>query len=220
MANTILIVADDLTIQSQLTTLLSPETFTLYSASFGSEALHSLARLPTDLVIIDQSTPNTRARTSYSDIMKKYPHLPLITIISGSAPAPILSLNDPEEYLKLPVVKSELIECISSLIKKRNTSEIIQVGDLYLNSRTHDVRRDEKEIRLTSLEFKLLHYLMMNKGRIVTREMILHRIWRYSSDVETRVVDVYIGYLRKKIDKDFDKKLLYSVRGFGYVIKE
>ena len=75
-------------------------------------------------------------------------------------------------------------------------------------------------IQLTPQEFKLLQYLMHNKGRILTREMILNRIWLYSSDVETRVVDVYMGYLRKKVDSGHTKKLLHSVRGFGYVIKE
>jgi len=83
-----------------------------------------------------------------------------------------------------------------------------------------EVKRNSKQIQLTPQEFKLLQYLMSNKGRILTREMILSRIWLYSSDVETRVVDVYMGYLRKKIDSDTDKKLLHSVRGFGYVIKE
>ena len=82
------------------------------------------------------------------------------------------------------------------------------------------VKRKGKQIQLTPQEFKLLQYLMSNKGRILTREMILSRIWLYSSDVETRVVDVYMGYLRKKVDSDNEKKLLHSVRGFGYVIKE
>jgi DNA-binding response OmpR family regulator len=82
-----------------------------------------------------------------------------------------------------------------------------------------EVKRADKKIQLTPQEFKLLEYLMANKGRILTREMILKKIWLYSTDVETRVVDVYIGYLRKKIDGAFSRKLIHSVRGFGYVIK-
>ena len=95
-----------------------------------------------------------------------------------------------------------------------------QVGDLELDNKTLEVKRAQKDIQLTPQEFKLLQYLMSNKGRILTREMILNRVWSYSYDVNTRVVDVYMGYLRKKIDSEYNKKLIHSVRGFGYMIKE
>ena len=98
--------------------------------------------------------------------------------------------------------------------------KILKIADLELNSSTMEVKRDERLIQLTPLEFKLLEYLMRNKGQVTTREMILSHIWMYSSDIKTRVVDVYMGYLRKKIDSNSGKKLLHSVRGFGYVIKE
>ncbi len=94
------------------------------------------------------------------------------------------------------------------------------IADLSLNVKTREVKRAGKSIKLTPQEFKLLHYLVTNTGQIITREMILQHIWQYSADIETRVVDVYMGYLRKKIDKDFPKKLLHSVRGCGYLIKE
>ena len=76
------------------------------------------------------------------------------------------------------------------------------------------------EVKLTPQEFKLLSYLMANKNQVLTREMILNRIWEHSQDVETRVVDVYIGYLRKKIDTSGRKKLIHSLRGFGYVMRD
>jgi len=98
--------------------------------------------------------------------------------------------------------------------------KLLKIADLELDSRSFMVKRDKREILLTPQEFSLLEYLMINKGRIVSRTMILSQIWKYSSDLKTRVVDVYIGYLRKKIDKDANKKLIHSVRGFGYVIKE
>ena len=82
------------------------------------------------------------------------------------------------------------------------------------------VTRGGKEVQLTPHEFKLLHYLLINKGKVLTREMILNRVWQYSLDVDSRVVDVYVGYLRKKIDGSSTKKLISSVRGFGYIIKE
>ena len=97
---------------------------------------------------------------------------------------------------------------------------ILKVAGLELNSKAFEVKRNGREILLTPQEFKLLEYLMINKSRIMSRKMILSNIWEYSDDLKTRVVDVYIGYLRKKIDLGFEKKLLHSVRGFGYVIKE
>jgi len=94
------------------------------------------------------------------------------------------------------------------------------VGDLHLHPQTMIVARANQEIRLAPQEFRLLQYLMENKGHILTRKMILNQIWRLTPELETKVVDVYIGYLRKKIDKNFEKSLLHSVRGFGYVMKE
>jgi len=105
-------------------------------------------------------------------------------------------------------------------LKQGLSDTVLKIADLELDSRTFNVKRQGKLIQLTPQEFKLLQYLMNNKGRILTREMILSRIWLYSSDVETRVVDVYIGYLRKKVDMGYAKRLLHSVRGFGYMIKD
>lgn len=97
---------------------------------------------------------------------------------------------------------------------------VLKIADLELNNNTVEVIRGGKRIKLTPKEFHLLAYLINNKGRVLTREMILTRIWNYAPKIETRVVDVYMGYLRKKIDSGFEKTLLHSVRGFGYVIKE
>lgn len=96
----------------------------------------------------------------------------------------------------------------------------LHLGDLNLDTRTKTVYRAGKKIYLTPHEFKLLQYLLENQGSLVSRNMILTHIWRYAEDVKTRVVDVYIGYLRKKIDAGFDKKLIHAIRGQGYAIKE
>ncbi|MDO8452460.1 MAG: winged helix-turn-helix domain-containing protein [bacterium] len=103
---------------------------------------------------------------------------------------------------------------------QNGTNDKLEVGDLLLDNKTLEVKRGDREIQLTPQEFKLLQYLMSNRGRILTRDMILNRVWLYSPDIESRVVDVYMGYLRKKIDSNAKNKLLRSVRGFGYMIKE
>lgn len=96
----------------------------------------------------------------------------------------------------------------------------LQVNDLLLYKESFSVTRGGKKIQLTPREFNLLEYLMYNKGKVLARDMILDKVWLYSEDVQTRVVDVYMGYLRKKIDSGYSKKLIYSIRGTGYMIKE
>ena len=94
------------------------------------------------------------------------------------------------------------------------------IADLEIDNTKFEVKRAGKTIKLSPQEFKLLEYLIDNKNRVLSRKIILNKIWHFSINVETRVVDVYIGYLRKKIDRGFQKKLIHSVRGFGYIIKE
>ena len=98
--------------------------------------------------------------------------------------------------------------------------KILTALDLTLNKKTYEVTRAKKTISLTPNEFKLLSYLMTNKNQVVSREQILTAVWQYNYDLESRVVDMYIGTLRKKIDVGFKKKLIHSIRGFGYSLKE
>ncbi len=97
--------------------------------------------------------------------------------------------------------------------------DFFQVADLTLNAQTKEVYRASQLLTLTPQEFMLLAYLMKHHGKIVTRQQILSHIWQFTPEMESRVVDVYIGYLRKKIDRHFSPPLIHSVRGFGYVMK-
>lgn len=96
----------------------------------------------------------------------------------------------------------------------------LRIADLEIDSRRMEVRRGKTLIPLTPLEFKLLEYLLRNKNNVVTRQELLADLWQYSPDIQTRVVDVYIGYLRKKIDDKGRRKIILSIRGFGYTIRE
>jgi DNA-binding response OmpR family regulator len=157
------------------------------------------------------------------EIRKKYPHLPVIILTAKDSVTDIVNgLNlGADDYMTKPFVADEFLARIKARLRTRDGGETkLQVGELELDTQTLEVKRGEHQLQLTPQEFRLLHYLMSNKGRILTREMILNRIWLSSPDIETRVVDVYMGYLRKKVDADFEHKLLHSVRGFGYMIKE
>src|SRR3989344_2867825 len=144
-----------------------------------------------------------------NSISKSEPDLVILDLGLPNMSGEAVCMEIRKKYPDLPVI---------ILTAKDAVSDIVQ--DLDLDNKTLEVKRKEKNIQLTPQEFKLLQYLMSNKGRILTREMILNRVWLYSPDIETRVVDVYMGYLRKKIDESAHQKLLHSVRGFGYMIKD
>jgi len=223
MIYSILIVEDDAGVQKFLKELLLDNGYSVQLAGDGIEAIEAIQKSQPDLVILDLGLPKVSGEAVVSEIRKNYPDLRVIILSAKDAIHDIvqgLSLGA-DDYMTKPFMSDELLARIKARLKRIGASDTsIVVADLSLNTQTMQVTRGGKEIQLTPQEFKLLQYLMNNQGQILTREMILNRIWMYSPDIETRVVDVYMGYLRKKIDKDFSKPLLHSVRGFGYVIKE
>lgn len=223
MVNKILIVEDDTGLQKYLKELLLENEYSVQAASDGISALNTIAKYPPDLVILDLGLPNMSGESVCLEIRKKYPESPVLILTAKDSTSDIVSgLNlGADDYMTKPFVADELLARIKARLRGQNTvDQKLKVADLELDNKTLEVKRDGKLIQLTPQEYKLLQYLMNNKGRILTRDMILNRVWLYSQDIETRVVDVYMGYLRKKIDGDYKKKLLHSVRGFGYMIKE
>lgn len=224
MVQTVLVVEDDKGLQKYLKELLLDNGYSVKMAGDGIEALALLTKSEPDVMVLDLGLPNMSGEAVCAEVRKKYPELPVIILTAKDSINDIVQgLNlGADDYMTKPFVADEFLARIKARLRRKEGSNeaILEVADLKLNSKTLEVTRDGKQIQLTPQEFKLLQYLMNNKGRILTREMILNRIWLYSSDIETRVVDVYMGYLRKKIDSDFEHKLLHSVRGFGYVIKE
>jgi DNA-binding response OmpR family regulator len=223
MVPTILIVEDDKGVQKYLKELLLDNGFSVHAAADGVAALEMIDKISPDLVLLDLGLPNMSGEAVCIEVRKRYPNLKVIILTAKDGVNDIVQgLNlGADDYMTKPFVADELIARIKARLRDgRNGEDKIEIGDLVLNNQTLEVTRGGKEIKLTPQEFKLLQYLMNNKGRILTRDMILSRIWLASPDIETRVVDVYMGYLRKKIDEGYDKKLLHSVRGFGYMIKE
>lgn len=223
MTSSILVVEDDKGLQTYLRELLVDNGFMVQIAEDGVQALNQIQKLLPDLVMLDLGLPNMSGEAVCLEIRKKYPDLRVIILTAKDSVADIVQgLNlGADDYMTKPFVADELLARIKARLRDQKGGDTkLVVGDLELDNKTIEVKRKGKIITLTSKEFKLLQYLMANKGRILTREMILNRVWMYSPDIETRVIDVYMGYLRKKIDGEFPKKLIHSVRGFGYVIKE
>lgn len=220
--NKILVVEDDQTIREGIASFLSDNNFIVESVGDGAAALDSVKKKTPDLVILDLGLPKISGESVVQEIKKLFPNLPVIILTAKNQKTDILSgfSLGADDYISKPFDLEELMARISVRLKADNNG-IIEVEDLVLDPQAVRVTRGGKEIQLTPHEFKLLHYLLVNRGRVLSREMILNRVWKYSMDVDTRVVDVYIGYLRRKIDNNsYKKKLISSIRGFGYIIKD
>ncbi len=223
MLSKILTVEDDTGVQKYLKELLLDNGYLSQIAADGISALDFISKSPPDLVILDLGLPNVSGESVCREIRKKYPDLPVIILTARDTVSDVVEgLNlGADDYITKPFVADELLARIKARLRHNGKVDTkLRIADLELDGKTYEVKRNDKEVQLTPQEFKLLEYLMLNRGRVLTREMILNRVWLYSQDIETRVVDVYMGYLRKKIDGPFKKKLLHSVRGFGYMIKE
>lgn len=223
MTYKILVVEDDNDLRDYLKELLLDNTYSTQVASNGAQALNLIQKFPPDLVILDLGLPNMSGETVLLEIRKKHPELRVIILTARDDVSDVIkgfSLGA-DDYMTKPFNTDELLARINARLRsKEGGNTKLKIADLELDNKTLEVKRAKKLIQLTPTEFKLLQYLMNNKEHILTREMILNRIWFYQEDIETRVVDVYMGYLRKKIDLGFKKKLIRSVRGFGYTIKE
>lgn len=223
MASSILIVEDDAGLQKYLKELLLDNGYAAQTASDGVAALNSIEKLEPDLVVLDLGLPNMTGEAVCLEIRKKHPDVPVIILTAKDSISDIVhGLNlGADDYMTKPFNADEFLARIKARLRQQDGNDSkLKVADLELDKKTLEVKRGGRPIQLTPKEFKLMQYLMSNKGRILTREMILNRIWLYSPDIETRVVDVYMGYLKKKVDRDFDRKLIHSVRGFGYTVKE
>lgn len=223
MVSKILIVEDDTGLQKYLKELVLDNGYMAQAASDGVLVLNTLAKMSPDLIILDLGLPNMSGESVLVEVRKKYPNLPVIILTAKDSVSDIVQgLNmGADDYMTKPFIGSELLARIKARLRHEGASDgKLRIADLELDDKTFEVKRGSKGIQLTPQEFKLLEYLMRNKGRVLTREMILNRVWLYSQDIETRVVDVYMGYLRKKIDGDSPKNLIHTIRGFGYIIKE
>ncbi|MBI4029545.1 MAG: response regulator transcription factor [Candidatus Blackburnbacteria bacterium] len=223
MVSKLLLVEDDRDLQDSLKELFTAEGFFVKTASDGVEALKNINKGEFDLLILDLGLPVMSGESVLTEVRKKYPELPVIVLTARDTTSDVIrGLNlGADDYVTKPFVVDELIARVKAKLRSHQTGEQkMKVGDLELDPTTFEAKRGGKRINLTPQEFKLLQYLMANRGRVLTRDAILNRVWFYSPEVETRVVDVYIGYLRKKVDRGHRRKLLSSVRGFGYILKE
>jgi len=221
MKHKILLVEDNLDLQTPLKRFLLESNYLVDQAFTGAQALKKVEDNIPDLVLLDLGLPDIDGETVCSRLKKYSPELPIIILTARNTPKDAvkgLGLGA-VDYIPKPFDMDELLARIQTHLRQPGLGSKLVIADLSLNTSSYEVVRDGKKIDLSPTEFNLLEYLMINKGKVLSREAILNRVWSYDYDVETRVVDVYIGYLRKKIDGGFKNKLIEGVRGFGYIIR-
>jgi len=223
MQNTILIVEDEAELQAYLKESLEENSFVVQTASDGIKALNMISHSEPDLILLDLGLPNMTGESVCLEIRKKYPNLKVIILSARNDTLDIVKgLNlGADDYVTKPFTLEELMARINARLRSSSSNNVIKkAADLELNQETHEVKRGNTLIELSPTEFRLLEYFIINKGKVLTREMILSKIWSASPDIETRSVDIYVGYLRKKVDGNSNEKLIKSIRGFGYILKE
>ena len=221
----ILLVEDDQKIASFILKGLKAEGFAVDRADNGEDGLHLALTEPYDAAVIDIMLPKLDGLTLIEQMRREKNKTPVIILSAkGSVDDRVKGLQTGgDDYMTKPFAFSELLARIQALI--RRSSDIAEptrlvVDDVSMNLITREVVRGETKIDLQPLEFSLLEYLMRNAGRAVSKTMIMEHVWDYYFDPQTNVVESRIYKLREKIDKGFDRKLIHTVRGVGYVLKQ
>lgn len=205
-----------------MTELLRDEGYLVQVAHNGQAGLEKMwSHLP-DLVILDLVLPDMPGEEVCAQIKNQWPDVPVL-LLSGKNDVRDkvngFSLGA-DDYMTKPFAAPELLARVNARLRLTTNGDELVCADLVLNTKTVNVTRAGVNLDLTPREFKLLEFLLHNQGRVLSRETILNKVWPNALEVETRVVDVYIGYLRKKIDAGAKNKLLHAVRGFGYTLRE
>lgn len=220
----ILIAEDQKDLNRIITKRLSAEGYSVDSCFDGEEALSYIEMAEYDGIILDIMMPKRDGLSVLHSLREKGVGTPVLFLTARDAVEDrVLGLDSgADDYLVKPFAFDELIARIRAMTRKSagNSSNIFSVADLIMNTASHTVTRGGKEIALSAKEFSLLEYLLRNKGHVLSRTMIENNLWNFDYSGGTNAVDVYIRYLRKKVDDGFEPKLIHTVRGCGYVLKE
>ncbi len=216
----ILVAEDDSSVVSFVRKGLEAENYAVDVAPEGEEARFMAEEYDYDLVILDLNLPGMGGLDVLKHLRAKKPSIPVIVLTARSGVEDRVKGLDlgADDYLTKPFSFSELSARVRALLRRgsRPAESVLKVEDLELNRVSRTVRRGGKKIELTQKEFALLEYLMRHAGRRVTRAMIVEHVWNLSFDSMTNVVDVYVNYVRKKVDEGFGHRLIRTVRGVGY----
>ncbi len=221
----ILVVEDEKKVASFIAKGLTEESYAVDVAYDGEEGVFMALENDYDLIVLDLMLPKLDGMEILKKIRDSGKDVPVLILTAKDSVEDIVAglEGGSDDYLTKPFAFAELLARIRALLRRSQEQKKIttlKAGDLTLNPLTREVKRGDRKIELTSKEYALLEYFMRNVNKVLTRTLISEHVWNYEFDPLTNVVDVYVNYLRKKIDQPSETKLIHTVRGVGYILKE
>lgn len=222
----ILLIEDDHEVSAYITKGIKEAGHSIDSAANGKEGLFLATTETYDVMVVDRMLPALDGLTIIKTIRGAGNTTPVLVLSAlGEVDDRVKGLRSgSDDYLVKPFAFAELLARIEILGRRQGADQqaqtLLKAGDLEVNLLSRKVTRNHQAIDLQSREFRLLEYMLQHKGQVVTRTMLLEHVWDYHFDPQTNVIDVHVSRLRSKIDKGFDRKLIKTVRGAGYIIEE
>lgn len=219
----ILVIEDEKGISGFIKDGLEEEGFAVDTAGDGNSGLELAETNDYDLILLDWMLPGLSGIEICRDIRKNDPAVPVIFLTAkDTVQDTVFGLSSgANDYIKKPFEFEELLARIRVQLRTKNGEQTeLKLGDIEMNLDTHRVFRGTAEIELTPKEFSLLEFLIRNKGKVCTRTKIIEHVWDIHFDSDTSVIDVYINFLRKKLDTGKSKNLIHTIRGVGYIAKD
>ena len=226
LAMKILLIEDEPSVSAFIKKGLNENGYEVSQAFDGKTGLKLASENVYALIILDIILPDMNGLEICTLLRKELDYAPPVLMLTAlnSTEDVVAGLDaGADDYLKKPFKFKELLARIRALSRRNNTSQahkVLTVNDLQMDLDAKTVSRGDQEIKLTSREFTLLEFFIKHKGKVVSRVDILENVWEINFDTGTNVIDVYVNYLRNKIDKPFDQKLIHTVVGMGYILKE
>ncbi len=217
----ILLVEDDRSIASFVAPELEHLGFHVRCAYDGLSGFEEVRIFEPELIVLDIMLPGLDGVGVLQRVRQAGSRVPVIMLTARDSTLDKVHSLDrgADDYLTKPFDIEELLARIRALLRRAEGDEILRVADLEVNTTTHEVRRGNREIELTSREYELLEFMARNPRRVLSRDLLLSRVWDQDSDLTTNLVDVYVGYLRKKVNAPGEESLIRTVRGAGYALR-
>lgn len=220
----LLIVEDDPKLAEFVARGLRAQSFAVDLAADGREGQSFIDTYSYDLLILDLMLPHVSGTELLRRVRQSHPSLPVLVLTARDATDDKVRHFEAgaDDYLTKPFDFAELVVRVKALLRRTplERSDVLRIANLELNRLTQQVRRDGQRIELTAKEYGVLEYLLSSPGRVFSRTMILEHVWDQSFEGVTNIVDVYVRYLRRKVDEPFALKLIHTVRGVGYCVRE
>jgi DNA-binding response OmpR family regulator len=218
----ILLVEDDRSISSFVAPELEHLGFNVRCACDGVKGLEEAQNFSPDLIILDIMLPKLDGVGVLRRLRQGGNGVPVIMLTARDTTLDKVHSLDSgaDDYLTKPFDIEELLARLRALLRRAEGDEILRFADLEVNTSTREARRGERKLELTAREYELLEFMVRNPRRVLSRDLLLSRVWDEEFGLTTNLVDVYVGYLRKKVDAPGEEKLIHTVRGAGYALRE